>query len=100
MLKVSARRFRNTAAMLSDCHQLVKDLADGKPTTPLSAEEMRAAREIAQHCYDLLWTLCESARMTLGTKDDPNELMAKLWRDDQDGPGAMMDALWMPHDAD
>ncbi|QWP77500.1 hypothetical protein J5226_03590 [Lysobacter sp. K5869] len=100
MLKVSVRRFRNTAAMLSDCHQLVKDLADGKPTTPLCPEEMQAAREIAQHCYDLVWMLCDSARMTMGTQGDPNELMGKLWRDDQESPGALMDALWMPHDAD
>ncbi|WP_394540165.1 hypothetical protein PRJ39_06255 [Lysobacter enzymogenes] len=101
MLKVSTRRFRNTAAMLNECSQLITDLADGKPSTPLCPEEMKAAREIAELCHGLLWTLCESTRMTNGSEDDPHDLMAKLWRDEQqDSPGALMDALWMPHDVD
>lgn len=100
MLKVSARRFRNTSQMLADCKKLMRDLADGKPTTPLCPEEMKAARDIAHQCHELLWLLCESAWMTMGVEADPKELMAKLWRDGQESPGALMDALWMPHDAD
>lgn len=99
MRNVSSHRFQHAAALLSECDDLIRALHEGKPTTALSKAELEAAGKLADHCYSIIWTLCDSARLNMDDELNPNELMANLWRDDPHSPVTLMGTLWTPREA-
>lgn len=100
MRNLSTHRFRSAATLLGECQHLMTELYDGKPATPLSAEELEAAGRLAELCYAVLWILCDNARVNMDDELNPNELMANLWKDDPHNPTSLMGTLWAPRKKD
>lgn len=96
MKNLSTHRFRDAASLLGECHHLITELYDGKPSTPLSAEELEAAGRLADLCYATLWILCDNARVNMDDELNPNELMASLWKEDPHSPVTLMGTIWKP----
>jgi len=74
MGNMSYCRFQNTAKDLSDCQDALEDLISGEGA-PLSRDELRAAKELVEHCLNIAGILADQAGVEIDELDDKHTLV-------------------------
>lgn len=89
MTNMSYCRFQNTRMDFSDCKDALEALINGEEA-PLSDEELRAAKALAEEAFEFLQLICEGANLVWSRLDEDklgravefiNELAAKQERE-------------------